>query len=217
MIRSITQAKPEEELKRLLKDLTRLFIIGCGTCTTLTKTGGIEEVARISDHLMSEGKMITGSLVLPVACDQLNSNILSEYSGKIEPAEAIIIMSCAFGAQTVASQLGKMIIPAVDTIFLGKESASGEYNEVCRQCGDCLLGETGGICPVVTCHKGLVNGPCGGTDDGKCEIDEAKDCAWTLIYNRLKEFNALDRMRRYQKPKNYNVEPRPGKIVFSED
>jgi hypothetical protein len=216
MIRSITRAKPEEELNRLLEGLTRLFVVGCGTCTTLTHTGGVEEVAKMSDFLMSGGKMVTGSLVLPVACDQLTADILTEHRLEVEPAEAMVVMSCAFGVQTIGSQLQKMVIPAVDTIFLGKEMASGQFTEVCRQCGDCILGETGGICPVVSCHKGLVNGPCGGTNDGMCEIDSDKDCAWTMIYNRLTAYDALDRMRRYQRPKNYNVEPRPGKIILSE-
>jgi hypothetical protein len=79
-------------------------------------------------------------------------------------------------------------------------------------CGTCIIGETGGICPVTTCHKGLVNGPCGGTNNGKCEIDSDKDCAWTAIYNRLSELGRLDSMRKYQKPRNHLGEPSPGKF-----
>ncbi len=104
------------------------------------------------------------------------------------------------------------MIPALDTLFVGKELGVGRFDEICTQCGSCVLGITGGICPVTACHKGLLNGPCGGTNNGKCEIDSNKDCAWTLIYNRLKEQGKLDLMRRYQDPRNYNVEPRPGKV-----
>jgi len=109
-----------------------------------------------------------------------------------------------------------MVIPALDTIFIGKEMSHGAFQQVCVQCGECVLGETGGICPVTSCHKGLVNGPCGGTNNGKCEVDSNKDCAWTLIYNRLEKYGRLDLMRKYQPPKNYNVEPQPGKYVLKE-
>ncbi|MBW1713546.1 MAG: methylenetetrahydrofolate reductase C-terminal domain-containing protein [Deltaproteobacteria bacterium] len=217
MIRSITQPKPDEELERLLNGLTRLFIVGCGTCATLTRTGGVEEVAAMKDKLLGLGKMVTGTTVVPVACDELSHEILEEHASALDPAEALVIMSCAFGVQTIGRQLGTMVIPALDTLFIGKETGSGLFQEVCDQCGQCLLGETGGVCPVTACHKGLVNGPCGGTNNGKCEIDPDKDCAWTLIYNRLKELGKLDLMRRYQPPRNYNVEPQPGKFSLAEN
>ncbi|MEW5721758.1 MAG: methylenetetrahydrofolate reductase C-terminal domain-containing protein [Thermodesulfobacteriota bacterium] len=216
MIRSITQAKPEAELDRLLEGLTRLFIVGCGTCVTLTKTGGVEQVEKMREALLKKGKMVTGCTVVPVACDELGHEILEEQKEALEPAEALLIMTCAYGVQTIAGQLGKMVVPALDTLFVGKEAGPGTFQQVCVQCGECILGETGGICPVTSCHKGLVNGPCGGTNGGKCEIDKNKDCAWTLIYNRLKEFGKLDLMRRLQPPKNFNVEPQPGRWVQSE-
>jgi ferredoxin len=212
MIRSITKAKDPEELKRLLHWLTRLFVAGCGTCATLTQTGGVEEVESMRLWLMENGKIVTSTTVIPVACDQLSHEILEEHEKALKAADAILVMSCAYGVQTLATQTGKMVIPALDTVFVGKETAQGEFQEACEQCGDCILGDTGGICPVTACHKGLVNGPCGGTNHGKCEIDPDKDCAWTSIYLRLSELDKLDRMRRYQEPKNYNVEPKPGKI-----
>lgn len=215
MIRSITQPKTEEELDRLLEGMTRIFIVGCGTCVTLTNTGGVQQVEAMRETLLGKGKMVTGHTVVPVACDELSYEILEEHGEAIEPAEALLIMTCAFGVQTIGSQLGKMVVPALDTLFIGKEAGPGTFREVCIQCGECVLGETGGICPVTSCHKGLVNGPCGGTNAGKCEIDNNKDCAWTLIYNRLRDFNKLDLMRRLQPPKNYNVEPQPGRWVLS--
>jgi len=215
MIRSITQPKSDEELDRLLDGFTRLFIVGCGTCVTLTNTGGVDQVEAMRKKLLEKGKLITGHMVVPVACDELSYEILEEQADKIEPAEALLIMTCAFGVQTIGSQLKKMVVPALNTVFIGKETGPGTFQQVCLQCGECVIGETGGLCPVTSCHKGLVNGPCGGTNNGKCEIDSNKDCVWTLIYNRLKEFDQLDLMRRYQKPKNYNVEPQPGKYVFN--
>lgn len=215
MIRSITKPKSREEIDRLLSGLNRVFIIGCGTCVTLTHTGGAPEVAAMKESLLDSGKLVTGQIVVPVACDNLTSEILGEEMGKIEQADVLLIMTCAFGVQTVSSQLKRMVVPALDTLFIGKETGSGQFNEICTQCGTCIIGETGGICPVTNCHKGLVNGPCGGTNYGKCEIDGNKDCAWTLIYNRLIELGRLDSMRKLQKPRNFLGEPTPGKYEVS--
>jgi hypothetical protein len=161
--------------------------------------------------------MITGTTVVPVACDNLSSEFLGDFGEQINQADALLITSCAFGVQTIARQLKKMVVPALNTMFIGKETAFGTFDEICTQCGTCIIGETGGICPVTNCHKGLVNGPCGGTNHGKCEIDVDKDCVWTLIYNRLKDLDRLDAMRRYQKPRNHTGEPKPGKFNLRTD
>lgn len=213
MIRSITQAKPESELNRLLEGSARLFIIGCGTCVTLTHTGGEPEVLAMREQLQQQGKMVTGQVVVPVACDNMSRELLKDNQNLLQQADTLLVMTCAFGVQTVARQFKKFIIPALDTLFIGKETGVGCFDEICIQCGTCIIGETGGICPVTTCHKGLVNGPCGGTNKGKCEIDSAKDCAWTRIYNRLNELGRLEAMRRYQAPRNHLGEPTPGKYL----
>ena len=217
MIRSITAKKPEDDVNRLLEGCGRIFIIGCGTCVTMTHTGGEPEVLAMADHLSEQGKLVTGHMILPVACDNLTGEAMKEYGPQIDQADALLIMTCAFGVQTIAKQIKKIIVPALDTLFMGKETAVGQFDEICTQCGTCVIGETGGICPVTSCHKGLVNGPCGGTNDGKCEIDKKKDCAWTLIYNRLHELDCLDAMRRYQKPRNHQREPTPGKWNLAND
>ena len=214
MIRSITKQKPEEEIDRLLNGLGRIFIIGCGTCTTLTRTGGGPEVSAMKDRLSDHGKLVTGTMILPVACDNLTGEALNEYGQQIDQADVLLIMTCAFGVQTIARQLQKMVVPALDTLFIGKETDLGRFDEICTQCGTCVLGETGGVCPVTSCHKGLVNGPCSGTNNGKCEIDNEIDCAWTMIYNRMRDLGQLDVMRKYQKPRNHQGEPSPGKFLL---
>jgi ferredoxin len=214
MIRSITRRKSEDDINRLLKGFGRVFIIGCGTCVTLTHTGGEPEVISMTEYLSGQGKLVTGHMIVPVACDNLTGEAIKEYKPQIDQADALLIMTCAFGVQTIARQVKKVVIPALDTIFMGKETSLGQFDEICTQCGTCIIGETGGICPVTSCHKGLINGPCGGTNNGKCEIDSRKDCAWTLIYNRLKELNSLDLMRAYQKPRNHQAEPTPGKYIL---
>ncbi|MFC1534865.1 methylenetetrahydrofolate reductase C-terminal domain-containing protein [Thermodesulfobacteriota bacterium] len=216
MIRSITKQKSEEEVDRILDGCDRVFIIGCGTCVTLTRTGGEPEVTAMKDRLSGQGKLVTGHIILPVACDNLTGEAIKEHGQQIDQADALLIMTCAFGVQTIARQMKKVVVPALDTLFMGKETAVGQFDEVCTQCGTCIIGETGGICPVTSCHKGLVNGPCGGTNNGKCEIDSRKDCAWTMIYNRLKELECLDSMKTYQKPRNHQGEPAPGKFNLME-
>ncbi|MBW1897428.1 MAG: methylenetetrahydrofolate reductase C-terminal domain-containing protein [Deltaproteobacteria bacterium] len=216
MIRLITQQKPLEEIDELLKGLGRVFLIGCGTCTTLTHTGGEPEVSAMRESLTGVGKLVTGQVVVPVACDNLTGEIIKDYGGQIDQANVLLVMSCAFGVQTIASQLKKMVVPALNTMFIGKETGTGRFNEICTQCGTCIIGETGGICPVTSCHKGLVNGPCGGTDKGKCEIDSNRDCAWTLIYNRMKELGRLDSIKKFQKPRNHHGEPMPGRVDLTE-
>ncbi len=214
MIRSITKQKQFEEIEELLESFSRIFIIGCGTCTTMSHTGGQPEVERMAVQLRERGKQITGSMIIPVACDELTHEALEENKEAMADAEALLIMTCAFGVQTIAMHIDKTVIPALDTIFIGKEKRPGEFEEICLQCGECVLAYTAGICPVAGCHKGLVNGPCGGTDKGKCEVDPNKDCVWTLIYNKLEKMGQLDRMRKYQPPKNYNVEPKPGRTII---
>ncbi|MCE5334628.1 MAG: methylenetetrahydrofolate reductase C-terminal domain-containing protein [Desulfobacteraceae bacterium] len=211
MIRSITKQKAFEQILDLLDGFDRIFVMGCGTCATLCRTGGAVEVAEMGAKLLENGKVVTGHMVVPVACDELSHEAIEEHKDPLDASEAILVLSCAFGVQTLARQTRLAVIPGLDTLFVGKETGLGRFDEICSQCGSCIIGETGGICPVTACHKGLLNGPCGGTNNGKCEIDSDKDCAWTLIYMRLKEQGKLDLMRKHQEPRNHNVEPRPGK------
>ena len=208
-MKSITRQKSLEETEQQLEGLERVYIIGCGTCTTMTRTGGRDEVLEMKEHLQGLGKMVTGWTVIPTACDEMTEASLKENEDGIRSADCLLVMSCALGVQRVGSYNGKPVIPALDTLFTGVEDGPGYFHEVCDQCGHCILGYTAGICPITARHKGLLNGPCGGTDNGKCEIDKERDCAWTLIYQRLKEQGRLDLMRKYQPLKNSQVIPRP--------
>ncbi|MBW2169365.1 MAG: 5,10-methylenetetrahydrofolate reductase, partial [Deltaproteobacteria bacterium] len=111
MIRSITQQKPEEEIDQLLNGLGRVFMIGCGTCATLTHTGGEPEVKAMKENLSGKGKLVTGEMVLPVACDNLTAEALKEHGAQIGQSDVLLIMTCAFGVQTIARQLEKMVVP----------------------------------------------------------------------------------------------------------
>ena len=208
-MKSITKQKSLEEIEQQLEGLGRVYIIGCGTCTTMTKTGGIEEVLDMKDRLQDMGKIVTGWTVIPIACDEMTEVSLRENNEAIQNANCILVMTCGLGVQRVALYIDKPVIPALDTLFIGLEESPGSFHEACAQCGQCVLGWTAGICPLTACHKHLLNGPCGGTNNGKCEVDKEKDCAWTLIYQRLKEQGRLDLMRKYQPIKDSQVVPRP--------
>lgn len=208
-MKSLTKQKPFDEVKRLCDGLNRVFLIGCGTCATMARTGGIDEVAAMKEMLQEEGRLVTGWAVVPTACDEMTAEILNENKKAVQDAQCIIVMACALGVQRVSSCLPQPVLPALDTLFIGLEKSPGHFFEACDQCGQCVLGETAGICPLTACHKGLLNGPCGGTNKGKCEVDSEKDCAFTLIYNRLKEQGRLDLMRKYHPPRNHQVLPRP--------
>jgi ferredoxin len=209
-MKSITKQKPLDELKQLLEELDRVYIIGCGTCATMTKTGGIEEVAAMKEQLEELGKLVTGTIVIPTACDEMTEAAVKDNEEAVQQADCILVMACALGVHRASLYLDQPVIPALDTLFIGVEDSPGSFQEVCAQCGQCILGETAAICPVTRCHKGLLNGPCGGTNDGKCEVDKEKDCAWTLIYRRLEEQGRLDLMRKCQPPKNYQAVLKPG-------
>ena len=208
-MKSITRQKPFDEIRERLADLDRVFIIGCGTCTTMTKTGGIDQVQEMKDRLQDLGKRVSGWTVIPTACDEMTEVAMKENSRAIENASCILAMPCALGVHRISLYIDRPVIPALDTLFIAVEDTPGYFREVCSQCGQCVLGETAGICPITTCHKGLINGPCGGTNNGKCEVDKEKDCAWALIYERLEEQGGLDLMRKYYPPRNFQVVPRP--------
>jgi hypothetical protein len=211
-MKSITKQKPFEEIKQQLDGLDRVYIAGCGTCSTMTKTGGKEEVVEMRKRLQELGKLVTGWIVIPTACDEMTEVAVKENNGAIQNAACILVMACALGVHKLGTYIDKPVIPALDTLFIGVEDGPGCFQEVCAQCGQCILGETAGICPLTACHKGLLNGPCGGTNNGKCEVDKEKDCAWALIYQRLKGQGRLDLMRKHHPPRDYNVAPRPRTI-----
>ncbi|MFX1495288.1 MAG: methylenetetrahydrofolate reductase C-terminal domain-containing protein [Promethearchaeota archaeon] len=146
-------------------------------------------------------------------CDrQIASTFLDPIIGYYD---AVVSLSCGVGVQTLADLYkDKLIIPAIDTHFLGMHDTKVErFYEMCTACGDCILFETGGVCPLTRCAKSLLNGPCGGQSKGKCEVGGWKnDCAWVLIYNRLKEKNRPDLFAKFRPPRDYQVSGHPHKI-----
>jgi len=201
---TVTKQKPLEEITKLLEPYKKVHIIGCGTCPTMLHTGGKTEVLEMKKQLEAAGKEVTGWMVIPTACDTLTKDALVEEKKCIDPAQALLIMSCAFGVQTVGLYTGKAVYPALDTLFMGREETPGNFAEVCAQCGSCRLGRTAAICPVVRCAKGLQNGPCGGSSGGKCEVDPGTPCAWQLIIDRLTALGELDKLEEIEPPQDWS-------------
>jgi len=213
----IAERKPLEEIRGMISGCKKILVVGCGTCVTICWAGGEKEVGILSSQLRlassREGKEL--SIVEAVVERQCEKEmVIEELRDKMQDVEVILSMACGIGVQTVADVFEeKPVFPALNTTFMGMPEGEGVWTEKCGACGDCMLYWTGGICPVVRCAKGLLNGPCGGTrKGGKCEIDPEKDCAWVLIYRRLEKQGRLDLMRKYYEPRNYRAVKRPGKI-----
>ena len=213
----ITEPKPEEELKGYLEGIGRVFIIGCGSCATKCETGGEEQVKAMADKLREWGVKVTGWAVPEECCDYrfLRRDVLRPHKEAVASADALLVMACGSGVQAVAEVTGKMVIPALNTNFIGITERLRSFHERCRACGDCLLFYTGGICPVARCAKGLLNGPCGGQANGKCEATQWQtDCAWVLIYERLKEQGRLDLFKKLRLPKDWSEWSKPRERVW---
>lgn len=206
-MKTITRQKPSEEVMQYLAKCQKVYLIGCGTCATLCHTGGKSEVLAMKDKLEASGKKVTGWMVIPTACDELTKYALQEEAENIKAADCILAMTCAVGVQTISLHLNKPkpVYPALNTLFLGVEESPGHFTEVCQQCGSCVLGRTAAICPLVRCSKSLLNGPCGGSVGGKCEVSPDIPCAWQLIYDRLAEMGRLDEMEEIEPIKDWSV------------
>ncbi len=180
----ITKSKPIEELLTMLAGVERVAIVGCANCAAACQTGGEKEVQAMKALLEARGIQVVATVVPEECCHKM----LVKKEIKVLRtcgAEAVIGMACGDGVQTVADNIALPIYPANNTLFLGQVERVGIFHEYCRMCGDCVLGQTGGICPITQCAKSLVNGPCGGQKNGKCEVNPENDCAWIRIYNRM--------------------------------
>lgn len=204
--------KPIEELKEAINGYKNILIVGCGGCVSVCLAGGQREVnalkAELNVHLKKDNtpKELSGYTIER----QCNEQFIEELKGKVDQYDCILSMACGAGVQNMAEQFASIPVhPAVNTVSIGIDRALGMYEEKCRACGHCVLGYTGGICPVTRCSKGLFNGPCGGTNSGKCEISNEISCAWNDIYTRLKEQNRLDDILKVHPPMQWqNQTPR---------
>lgn len=208
----ISQLKPLAELQQALADFQRLFLVGCAACATTCKAGGEEEIFRLQEWLNGEDKEVTGSVVIDEACHIMRAaRDLRQHKDALHDAEALVVLACGSGVQSISTNVDKRVVGGLNSMFLGNVRRFGQYEEMCSLCGDCILNETAGICPVTTCAKGLLNGPCGGMADGHCEVDAEIPCAWRLIYERLQSQRRQGVFARRVPPKNWSRRRKPGR------
>ena len=190
----VADRKPLDEIKAMVRDYKKVLTVGCGTCVAVCLTGGAKEVGTLNAELKLARKVDGAPIDLGAACveRQCDMEFLEELDPLVDEYDAMISMACGAGIQFLAERFPEIpVFPAVDTTFIGVNRDVGWYEERCRACGTCVLGMTAGICPVTMCAKSLFNGPCGGTNNGSCEISKDQPCAWFQIYERLEKQGRL--------------------------
>jgi 5,10-methylenetetrahydrofolate reductase/ferredoxin len=209
----ITEKKPFEEILSFLEDEQKIFIVGCGDCAALCQTGGARETEELAGKLIKAGKFVTGWLISEGPCHDLRiARELRTADLALKQAEGIVVLSCGAGIQAVTELTDKPVHPGLNTLFLGNVKRYGSFEERCSLCGECILDDTGGICPVTRCAKALVNGPCGGVkDDGMCEIAD-RICAWKEIFEKLQKQGRLHKLLKYQTMKDFERSVKPGRM-----
>jgi len=203
----VAEQKSLDEIKTLIGDSNNVLVVGCGTCVTVCFAGGSREAEIMSASLRMASK-IEGQpkevkdITVQRQCEW---EYLDEIEEQIKEADLVLSLGCGIGVQAIAEHFpDTWVIPGLNTTFLGLPSEQGVWEERCAACGDCVLGLTGGICPIARCSKSLLNGPCGGSEDGHCEIDPDVPCAWQLIYDRLSSKGKLDAILEISPPKDWS-------------
>jgi len=208
----VAERKPYDEIRSLVAPFAKVLVFGCGGCVTVCATGGEKEVEilaselAITDATEARAREITVKTVER----QCEREFLREAESEIRAADVVLSLACGAGVNLLAEAYpDKVVLPAMNTTFLGANDSPGVWVERCKGCGDCMLHLTGGICPVARCAKNILNGPCGGTHDGKCEISSDTndvDCVWALIVKKLQSSGQIARYREFVAAKDW----RPG-------
>jgi ferredoxin len=219
----ISTRKQVDEVLNTLKEnnVRTLVVISCGSCAALCQTGGTEGLKEYIDILEKEGFEILTSAVIEDVCDnRVMMKDLRKINPSVEEADAILSLACGSGAQSIVQVLNKKhpnkkVFTANDTQFIGMVERIGRFRMKCLGCGDCLLNETGGICPITTCAKALMNGPCGGMVEGKCEVGNyERECGWVLVYNRLKAIGRLDLFSKLREARDWKDSGHQREVVW---
>jgi len=213
----VAEQKPVEEIRQVISPYEKVLLLGCGTCMTVCGAGGEQDVSFLHSALrlaLTRGGGGSHSFLEYTVKRQCDFEFLDLIKDKVKEVDAILSLGCGIGVQVVAERFPDiLVLPGINTSFMGMAKEWGVWDERCAACGDCRLAETAGICPITRCTKGMLNGPCAGTKNGKCEANKEMDCAWVLIYKRLERLQQLDKIRRYYPPRNFRVIPRPRRIV----
>jgi len=202
----VGEQKPIAEVKQSIASFKKILILGCGTCVKTCFAGGEDEVATLASALRlgfaKDGQEIEiEELTIERQCE---NEFIQEAAAAVSRNDAVLSLACGAGVQDIARQFAETpVLPGVNTTFIGIQEKSGVFIEECSGCGNCELAMFGGICPITRCSKKLLNGPCGGSQNGKCEVDPDTDCAWQLIIDRLSRLGQIDNLTKYIPPKNW--------------
>jgi ferredoxin len=201
------EQKPLQEIRGMIAPYKKILALGCGSCVAECAAGGEKETAMLASALRMAAK-INGEEVL-IQEMTLDRQCIKEFilplDGVIDQYDVILSLGCGAGVQAVADRFPELpVIPALNTEFLGETKDQGYWVENCLGCGDCMLYYFGGICPLARCSKQILNGPCGGSVNGRCEVNPDLDCAWQMIIDRLSRLKALDRLEKIYPPKNWS-------------
>jgi ferredoxin len=192
----VADRKKIPEIRDLVKDHDRVLLVGCGTCVTVCLDGGERETGiigsalRMSLKMIGRGQVKVDECTIERQCEDAFIDGLAQRAGEYD---AICSLGCGAGVQALAERFpGKAVYPGLNTQFMGILESQGVWTEKCAGCGNCRLGQYFGVCPITRCAKRQLNGPCGSSRNGKCEVSETTDCAWQLIYDRAKALDKLD-------------------------
>jgi len=191
----IGKQKPLDEIWDMIKEYKKILVFGCNTCVAICHEGGNKEAEILSSLLRMKAKQEGFDLEITDSGieRQCEHEYFDQAAEDIESVDAVLSIACGAGVQFLGEKFPhKTVLPGLNTTSIGVVDAPGEFSERCQMCGDCILHLTGGICPITRCSKSIMNGPCGGSNNGNCEIDPSIPCAWQLIYDRLKGQGKLD-------------------------
>ena len=204
----VAEQKPINEIIESLKGFKKVVIASCGTCVTVCMAGGEKEALAVRGMLEAAAKENGRDLSVSVVNlkRQCDDEFIDDCETELLDGDVILSMACGVGVQFLAGKYAdKIVLPALNTKFYGAAKELGYWTELCAGCGSCLLEKTGGICPIARCSKSILNGPCGGSQNAKCEIDKNIDCAWQLIYDKLAALGQLDRLTEIYEPRDWRT------------
>ena len=204
----VGEQKPLVEIKADLSRYSKVLILGCGTCVKTCFAGGEDEVATLASELRLAFKKDGKNIIIDEATveRQCEDEFIKEAASRIPHAEVVLSLACGAGVQMVASRFPAIpVLPGVNTTFIGVLEKQGLFTEKCLGCGNCFVDDFGGICPISRCAKKLFNGPCGGSSNGKCEVNPETECAWQLIIDKARESGQMDKLAGYIPPKDWRT------------
>ncbi len=204
----VAESKPFKEIYEWVKDLKKFCVIGCGDCVTVCHMGGQKQVEELAIKLRIAAKREGRELDVKedTVLRQCEQEYVEPIGNYVNDYDAVVSIACGVGVQTLAERFTPIrVFPGVNTTFMGAPVKPGLFLERCAGCGDCVLGITGGYCPVSRCSKSLLNGPCGGSVGGKCEVSKDIPCVWQEIYEQLDKQGIINYMDEIRPPKRWST------------